>query len=76
MPDDKLDDNLKLKLASSIQSVIAGSHLITEALDNLRKVGYDVFIVLDASIGFRKQECQEDAASEASVPTKPLVVDG
>jgi hypothetical protein len=76
MPDDRLDDHLKQKLVTSIQSVISGSHLITEALENLRDAGYDIFIVLDASIGFRKHEHQEDTMSEASAPTKPLVVDG
>ena len=65
----QLDDNLKhlmKELGAAINDALSDSEEISEAIQNVRNAGYDVFLVLEATIGFNrraKTEGAEDAAS-------------
>lgn len=54
----QLDDNLKQlmkELGAAINDALSDSEEISEAIQNVRNAGYDVFLVLEATIGFNKR---------------------
>src|SRR5437870_6470353 len=54
----QLDDNLKQlmkELGEAINLALSESEDISEAIQNVRNAGYDVFLVLEATIGFNKR---------------------
>jgi len=54
----QLDDNLKQlmkELGAAINDALSESEEISEAIQNVRSAGYDVFLVLEATIGFNKR---------------------
>ena len=54
----QLDDNLKQlmkELGAAINDALSDSEDISEAIQNVRNAGYDVFLVLEATIGFNKR---------------------
>jgi hypothetical protein len=54
----QLDDNLKQlmkELGAAINDALSESEEIGEAIQNVRNAGYDVFLVLEATIGFNKR---------------------
>lgn len=54
----ELDDNLKQlmkELGMAINESLSESEPISEAIANIRGAGYDVFLVLEATIGFNKR---------------------
>ncbi|HEX4997274.1 MAG TPA: hypothetical protein VFY29_03560 [Terriglobia bacterium] len=54
----ELDDNLKeliKELGAAINEALSESADINEAIKNVRSAGYDVFLVLEATIGFNKR---------------------
>jgi hypothetical protein len=54
----QLDDNLKQlmkELGAAINDALSESEDISEAIQNVRNAGYDVFLVLEATIGFNKR---------------------
>lgn len=60
-----LDDNLKQlmkELGAAINDTLSNSERISEAIAKIRSSGFDVFLVLEATIGFNKR--QEDSAEE------------
>ena len=60
----QLDDNLKQlmkELGAAINDALSDSEEISEAIQNVRNAGYDVFLVLEATIGFNKREEGEDS---------------
>jgi len=62
----ELDDNLKQlmkQLGMAINESLSESEPISDALANIRGAGYDVFLVLEATIGFNKRR-EEDAAED------------
>ena len=63
----QLDDNLKQlmkELGAAINDALSDSEDISEAIQNVRNAGYDVFLVLEATIGFNKRS-KTDASEEA-----------
>ncbi len=55
----KLDDRLKQlmkELGNAINESLSESERIAEAIHNIKQHGYDVFLVLEATIGFNKRE--------------------
>src|ERR1043165_9296149 len=53
-----MDDNLKQlmkELGAAINDALSESEDISEAIQNVRNAGYDVFLVLEATIGFNKR---------------------
>jgi hypothetical protein len=64
----ELDDNLKnlfKDLAASINDALSGSEDIAKAIKNVRGAGYDVFLVLEATIGFRKRDQADSGEGSA-----------
>jgi len=60
----QLDDNLKhliKELGAAINDALSESADISEAIQNVRNAGYDVFLVLEATIGFNKRSKAETA---------------
>jgi hypothetical protein len=58
----QLDDNLKQlmkELGAAINDALSDSEDISEAIQNVRNAGYDVFLVLEATIGFNKRSKNE-----------------
>ena len=54
----QLDDNLKhliKELGAAINDALSESTGINDAIQNVKDAGYDVFLVLEATIGFNKK---------------------
>jgi 4-aminobutyrate aminotransferase-like enzyme len=63
----QLDDNLKhlmKELGAAINDALSESEEISEAIQNVRNAGYDVFLVLEATIGFNRRKA--DGTEEIS----------
>jgi hypothetical protein len=57
-----LDDRLKQlmqELGNAINESLSESERIAVAIGEIKRAGYDVFLVLEATIGFNKSEDQE-----------------
>jgi hypothetical protein len=50
------------ELGNAINETLSDSDRIAEAIGEIKRAGYDVFLVLEATIGFNKRE---DAENEA-----------
>lgn len=60
------------ELGNAINESLSESEQIAEAISEIRKEGYDVFLVLEATIGFNKRDDQEDAPEpDQPPPAKP-----
>jgi len=69
----QLDDNLKhliKELGAAINDALSESEEITGAIQNVRDAGYDVFLVLEATIGFNKRKSDADDVTGLSPDTK------
>ena len=54
----QLDDNLQKlmkELGTAINDALSESGDISDAIQNVRNAGYDVFLVLEATIGFNRR---------------------
>src|SRR2546421_3305916 len=63
----QLDDNLKQlmkELGAAINDALSESEEISEAIQNVRNAGYDVFLVLEATIGFNKRSKNNEVGEE------------
>src|SRR5437773_8259059 len=57
-----LEERLKLlmqELGNAINETLSDSDRIAEAIGEIKRAGYDVFLVLEATIGFNKRDEQE-----------------
>src|SRR5262249_4370891 len=64
-----LDDNLKhliKELGAAINDALSESEGISDAIQNVRNAGYDVFLVLEATIGLNKKAKTENAEEPAN----------
>lgn len=64
-----LDDNLKelmKDLGAAINETLSNSEKISEAIAKIRAAGYDVFLVLEATIGFNRRQQEGSAEMEES----------
>jgi hypothetical protein len=62
-----LDDNLKQlmkELGAAINDTLSNSDRISEAIAKIRSSGYDVFLVLEATIGFNRRNETADESTE------------
>jgi hypothetical protein len=65
-----LDENLKQlmkELGTAINDTLSNSDKISDAITRIRGAGYDVFLVLEATIGFNKH--QEQTSEELDFST-------
>ena len=51
--------NLMQELGNAINDSLSESDRIAEAIGEIKRAGYDVFLVLEATIGFNKRDEQE-----------------
>lgn len=51
-------------LGNAINSSLSDSENIAEAIGEIKRAGYDVFLVLEATIGFNKRDESEEAIQE------------
>jgi hypothetical protein len=59
-----LDDRLKelmQELGNAINESLSDSDRIAAAIGDIKRAGYDVFLVLEATIGFNKREDNADS---------------
>ena len=62
-----MDDNLKQlmhDLGNAINDSLSDSDRIAEAIGEIRRNGYDVFLVLEATIGFNRREGDGESEGE------------
>ncbi len=62
--DEKLKE-LVQELGNAINESLSDSDRIAGAIGEIKRAGYDVFLVLEATIGFNKRD-EEDTSSDAS----------
>ena len=70
-----MDDRLKelmQELGNAINESLSDSERISAAIGEIKKAGYDVFLVLEATIGFNKRDNSVDAEMEEREETGPL----
>ncbi|MGH9559645.1 MAG: hypothetical protein ACRD30_10430 [Bryobacteraceae bacterium] len=61
--EDRLKD-LMQELGNAINESLSDSDRIAAAIGEIKRAGYDVFLVLEATIGFNKREDAEEAEGE------------
>ena len=62
--EENLDDRLKelmQELGNAINESLSDSDRIAGAIGEIKRAGYDVFLVLEATIGFNKRDGEESA---------------
>jgi hypothetical protein len=57
--------HLMKELGEAINDSLSESEEIAEVISKIKAGGYDVFLVLEATIGFNKQEQEEDATESS-----------
>ena len=63
-----MDDRLKelmQELGNAINESLSDSERIAAAIGEIKAAGYDVFLVLEATIGFNKREDDDDSEDAA-----------
>jgi hypothetical protein len=73
-----LDERLKLlmqELGSAINDSLADSDRIASAIGDIRKAGFDVFLILEATIGFNKRDENAENEDGESGETKIEITD-
>jgi hypothetical protein len=68
--DDKIKQLLQ-DLGTAINESISGSEDVNRHIQKIRDEGYDLYVVLDATIGLNKQGADDDADSTLPVPAEP-----
>lgn len=58
------------ELGNAINEALSDSERIAESIGDIRNAGYDVFLVLEATIGFNKREDGEDDNAAPAVETR------
>ncbi len=66
--DDRLKELLQ-QLGSAINESLSESEDIAEAIAEIRRAGYDVFLVLEATIGFNKRPQEEGSRTVSQAPS-------
>jgi len=68
--DDRIKQLLR-ELGTAINESISGSDEVNRQIQNIRDEGYEIYVVLDATIGLNRQDEEEPA--ESSEPGTALV---
>lgn len=69
--DDKIKQLLQ-DLGTAINESISGSEDVNRHIQKIRDEGYDLYVVLDATIGLNKQDGEEAAAVVPAQPPKEV----
>lgn len=70
-----LDDRLKelmQELGNAINESLSDSDRIAGAIGEIRRAGYDVFLVLEATIGFNKRDGDDESEAEGQREPEPV----
>ena len=59
--------NLMQELGNAINDSLSESDRIAEAIGEIKRAGYDVFLVLEATIGFNKKAVTDSSEEPAGV---------
>jgi hypothetical protein len=57
-------------LGNAINESLSDSERIAEAIGEIKRAGYDVFLVLEATIGFNKRDDNSDSGDEEIADTE------
>lgn len=72
-----MDDNLKelmKNLGEAINDSLSDSDLIVEAIGEIKRAGYDVFLIFEITIGFDKRGQGDNNGEESPVPLSPPII--
>jgi len=75
----QMDESLKqlmTQLGAAINDVLKDSEAISKAIQDIRDAGYDVFLVLEATIGFNKRSADATGGMAASGLPKAAISPG
>jgi hypothetical protein len=67
--DQKLERLMK-QLSEAINDSISDSEQVGEVITRIKAAGYDIYVVLEATVGFNKRE-EEEAAAPVARPGAP-----
>lgn len=59
------------ELGEAINASLSNSDRFAEVMDEMEKAGYNAYVVLEASIGFRKNDEPEAETGEAEIQVMP-----
>ncbi len=59
------------ELGNAINDSLSDSDRIAEAIGEIKQAGYDVFLVLEATIGFNKRDENEEAEEAGETEARP-----
>jgi len=62
-------------LGNAINESLSDSERIAEAIGEIKRAGYDVFLVLEATIGFNKREDGEDLDEDSEPLAEPREIE-
>src|SRR2546425_1795762 len=62
--------NLMQELGNAINDSLSDSDRIAEAIGEIKRAGYDVFLVLEATIGFNKRD-DSDSDADGEIVSEP-----
>jgi uncharacterized linocin/CFP29 family protein len=71
MEDDQLKQHRK-KLEVAINHALTKSPAIDTAIEDIRGVGFDVFLVIDATVGFNRREGSSSVPQQSATVTLKL----
>ena len=71
--DDKIKQLLQ-DLGSAINESISGSEDVNRHIQKIRDEGYDLYVVLDATIGLNKQDSDDEDTAVAQISEPPKEV--
>ena len=61
--------HLMQELGNAINDSLSESDRIAEAIGEIKRAGYDVFLVLEATIGFNRRDDEDETEEEAGSET-------
>ena len=64
---------LMQELGNAINDSLSDSDRIAEAIGEIKQAGYDVFLVLEATIGFNKREDGEESDDAGDAEARPEI---
>jgi len=68
--------SLMQDLGNAINDSLSDSERIAEAIGEIKRAGYDVFLVLEATIGFNRRDEEEGTAEESTGEPKEIATTG
>ncbi|MBI3667299.1 MAG: hypothetical protein HY236_13920 [Acidobacteria bacterium] len=70
-----MDERLKQlmqQLGAAINDSLSESEVIAEAIGEIRQAGYDVFLVLEATIGFNRRRSADETQGEEAPAARSI----